>query len=68
MLFRSCDVVNTVGEKFGRIETLLETGANDVLVVRLRTEEILIPYVDDVILKVDREAKLVTVNWTREFQ
>ena len=63
-----CDVVNTAGEKFGRVETLLETGANDVLVVRLRTEEILIPYVDDVILKVDREAKLVTVNWTREFQ
>ena len=63
-----CDVVNTAGEKFGRIETLLETGANDVLVVKLGTAEILIPYVDEVILKVDRGAKLVTVNWTREFQ
>ena len=63
-----CDVVSTAGEKFGRIETLLETGANDVLVVKLGTEEILIPYLDDVVLKVDREAKLVTVNWTQDFQ
>ncbi|MCY7387536.1 MAG: ribosome maturation factor RimM [Burkholderiales bacterium] len=63
-----CDVVNTVGEKFGKVETLLETGANDVLVVKLGTEEILIPYVDEVILKVDREAKLITVNWTQDFQ
>ena len=63
-----CDVVNTAGEKFGKIETLLETGANDVLVVKLGTEEILIPYLDDVVLKVDREAKLVTVNWTQDFQ
>ena len=56
------------GEKFGKVETLLETGANDVLVVKLGTEEILIPYVDEVILKVDREVKLITVNWTRDFQ
>ncbi len=63
-----CDVVNTAGEKFGRIETLLETGANDVLVVKRGAEEILIPYLDDVVLKVDREAKLVTVNWTQDFQ
>ena len=63
-----CNVVNTAGEKFGKIETLLETGANDVLVVKLGTEEILIPYLDDVVLKVDREAKLVTVNLTQDFQ
>ena len=63
-----CDVVNIAGEKLGKIETLLETGANDVLVVKMGTEEILIPYLDDVVLKVDREAKLVTVNWTQDFQ
>ena len=33
-----CDVVNTAGEKFGKIETLLETGAHDVLVVKMGTE------------------------------
>ena len=63
-----CDVVNVAGEKLGKIETLLETGANDVLVVKMGTEEILIPYLDDVVLKVDREAKLVTVNWNQDFQ
>ena len=63
-----CDVVNTAGENFGKVETLLETGANDVLVVKRGTEEILIPYVDEVILKVDREAKLITVEWTQDFQ
>ena len=62
-----CDVINTAGEKFGKIETLLETGANDVLVVKLGTEEILIPYLDEVVIKVDRQAKLVTVNWTQDF-
>ena len=63
-----CDVVNIAGEKLGTIETLLETGANDVLVVKMGTEEILIPYLDDVVLKVDRETKLVTVNWNQDFQ
>ena len=63
-----CDVVNTAGENFGKVETLLETGANDVLVVKLGTEETLIPYLDDVILTVDREAKLITVNWNQDFQ
>ena len=63
-----CDVVNIAGEKLGKIETLLETGANDVLVVKLGTEEILIPYLEDVVLKVDRETKLVTVNWNQDFQ
>ena len=63
-----CDVVNVAGEKLGTIETLLETGANDVLVVKHGAEEILIPYLDDVVLTVDREAKLVTVNWNQDFQ
>jgi 16S rRNA processing protein RimM len=61
------EVVNTQGERFGRIETLMETGANDVLVVKLGTQELLIPFVADVIVKVDREAKQVTVNWSGEF-
>jgi 16S rRNA processing protein RimM len=63
-----CEVINTAGENFGTVETLLETGANDVLVVKLGTTETLIPYIDEVVLKVDRLAKLVTVNWTQDFQ
>jgi 16S rRNA processing protein RimM len=61
------EVVNTLGERLGRVETLMETGANDVLVVKLGTEELLIPFVADVIVKVDRDAKQVTVNWGKDF-
>ena len=63
-----CEVINTAGENFGRVETLLETGANDVLVVKLGTTEILIPYIDQVVLNVDWLAKRITVNWTQDFQ
>ena len=62
-----CDVVNTAGNKLGKVETLMETGANDVLVVKQGSEETLIPFIDDVIVKVDREAKQITVNWNGEF-
>ncbi len=63
-----CDVVDTLGRRLGKIETLIETGANDVLVVKLGDEEMLIPFIDDVIVKVDREARLVTANWSGEYQ
>jgi 16S rRNA processing protein RimM len=63
-----CEVINTAGVKLGKVETLLETGANDVLVVKLGTEETLIPYIDEVVLKVDREDKVITVNWSGEYQ
>jgi 16S rRNA processing protein RimM len=61
-----CDVVNT-GNKLGRVETLMETGANDVLVVKMGSEEMLIPFIDEVIVNVDRVAKRITVNWSGEF-
>ena len=63
-----CEVVNTAGAKLGTVETLMETGANDVLVVKLGSVETLIPVIEEVVLKVDREAKLVTVNWSGEYQ
>ena len=63
-----CEVVNTAGTVFGSVDTLMETGANDVLVVKRGTEEMLIPFIDEVIVKVDREAKVLTVNWSGEYQ
>ncbi|MBL8511078.1 MAG: ribosome maturation factor RimM [Betaproteobacteria bacterium] len=63
-------VLNTQGEHLGTIETLMETGANDVLVVHdglgdtLR--ETLIPFIDGVVISVDREAKQITVDWQRD--
>ena len=64
------DVINTLGEKLGRVETLMETGANDVLVVKSEEAEggeRLIPFVHEVIVKVDREAKVLTVNWGKDY-
>ncbi len=55
-------VVTTEGEELGRVAEVLETGANDVIVVRggLRGE-ILLPDIPEVILKVDIEHARVTV-------
>ncbi len=69
-------VVNETGEALGTIETLMETGANDVLVVRsgesagnsAGSAEILIPFVSEYLANVDRQNKVVTVRWERHWQ
>ena len=51
------------GTSLGTVAHLLETGANDVLVVR-GDQEILIPYLKgDVIKNVDLENGVISVNW-----
>jgi 16S rRNA processing protein RimM len=51
------------GDRIGRVASLLETGAHDVLVVR-NGEERLIPFVTDVyVLDVDVERKSIVVDW-----
>ena len=65
-------VVNETGEALGTVETLMETGANDVLVVRsgnsAGSTEILIPFVSEYLANVDRQNKVVTVRWERHWQ
>ena len=57
----------------GRLDHLMETGANDVLVVRacdgsLDQRERLIPWIpDEVILAVDRARRELLVDWDPEF-
>ena len=63
-----CEVINTAGDKLGKVETLMETGANDVLVVKRGSEEMLIPVIGEVMVNVDREEKIITVNWSGEYQ
>ena len=66
-------VVNTAGENFGRVGHLLETGANDVLVVEPDTGSIddrqrLIPLVwDRVVRRVDLETGAIEVDWGADF-
>lgn len=61
--------VTASGETLGIVDHLLETGANDVVVVRgADNTEHLIPFVlDEFILKVDLTAKILSVNWDATF-
>lgn len=62
-------VVNQQGEVLGTVDRLMETGANDVLVVKDEQsgEERLIPHIPDVVLKVDLDAGSLTVNWDKDY-
>ena len=64
-------VVTTDGVELGIVHHLLETGANDVLVVREEgsaARERLIPYVSgQVVTEVDLLKKRMTVDWDPEF-
>lgn len=57
------DVVREDGSRLGTIETMLETGANDVMVLKGERER-LIPFVrDKIVVDVDLSKKRVTVDW-----
>ncbi|UTT83931.1 ribosome maturation factor RimM [Vibrio pelagius] len=67
-------VVTTKGYSLGEVTDLLETGSNDVLVVKANLKdafgqkERLIPYLEEqVIKKVDREAQRIEVDWDPGF-
>lgn len=60
--------------QLGKVKRLLETGANDVLVVQgvkgtdIDNRERLIPYLPDQVVKsVDIEQQVITVDWDPEF-
>jgi 16S rRNA processing protein RimM len=59
-------VVNKEGVSLGTVAFLIETGANDVLVVQGERER-LVPYIKDVVLSVDLENKSMKVDWDPEF-
>jgi len=57
------EVVTDEGEMLGTVERILETGANDVYVIRSDSGgELLIPAIESVILKIDLDAGRVTVH------
>jgi 16S rRNA processing protein RimM len=60
--------VETVdGVALGGVESLLATGANDVLIVEGDRRR-LIPFIaDDVVKRVDLDAAMITVDWDPEF-
>lgn len=70
-------VTNKQGVEFGMITEVFETGANDVLVVKPqvvsadtekdKSQERLLPFIADVVLDVDLEAKSMLVDWDENF-
>ncbi len=65
-------VSNTAGVDLGRVDHLVETGANDVLVVldfdrKDKSIERLLPWTEQVVLRVDLEQGTIMVDWDVDF-
>lgn len=61
------EVVARDGRALGRVDHVMATGGNDVLVV-VGERERLIPFIENqVVLQVDLEARRITVDWDPEF-
>ncbi len=63
------EVVNE-SRSLGVVESMMETGANDVLVCKNKENpktDILIPYTPETVLVVDLESKQMTVDWDPSF-
>jgi len=61
------NVINLQGEPLGIVKNLMETGANDVLVVKVDENERLIPFVAQYIIQVDIANKQITVDWGLDY-
>ncbi|MBA8734576.1 ribosome maturation factor RimM [Chromobacterium violaceum] len=61
-------VVNQQGETLGKVDSLLETGANDVLVVKGGDgQQRLIPFVDQYVLEVVSAEGRILVDWGLDY-
>lgn len=60
-------VVTTTGQSFGKVDSLMETGANNVLVIK-GEKDVLVPFVvDEVVKDVDLQNAVITVDWDPDF-
>ena len=58
-----CHVVTTEGLELGKVTEILSPGANDVWVIKSsKGKEILIPYIEDVVKKVDVKEKVILIE------
>ena len=65
--FEGMAVQTEQGVSLGTVDYVMETGANDVLVIRGEKQR-LIPFVEDHYIKnIDAQARIITVDWDPEF-
>lgn len=57
------EVVDTAGRSLGHVDHLLETGANDVLVITGGEREVLVPFMEQFVLEVDLAGRRIRVDW-----
>jgi 16S rRNA processing protein RimM len=66
-------VVNLSGETLGEVLGLIDNGAHPILRVGFasqdtqKTQELLIPFVDRFVTKVDQSAKVITADWEKDY-
>jgi 16S rRNA processing protein RimM len=60
------DVVDEQEGKLGVVDSFVETGPTSVMVVK-GVRERLIPFVDDFVKQVDREARRIVVDWKADY-
>ena len=62
------DVLDQAGALLGKVDGLIETGANDVLLVKSGKQEHLIPFIlDQVVMKIDIEMGQISVDWDIDY-
>ena len=62
------EVIDQNGDCLGKVDHLLETGANDVLVIRAKQQEILVPYISGQVIKaIDLDKGVIQVEWDLDY-
>jgi len=60
-------VENEQGESLGKVDSLIETGAHQVLVVKEGDAERLLPFIETVVKNVDVAAGRIRVEWGKDW-
>jgi 16S rRNA processing protein RimM len=63
-------VENLEGQALGTVHDLMDNGAHPILRVQPADEnmqEMLIPFVDQFVIKVDRDTKKITADWGLDY-
>ena len=61
------EVVNLAGASLGIVDNLMDTGANQVLCVRGKEGEVLIPFIASAIQQVSLAEKIIRVDWSADW-